>query len=99
MMAKVTSPSLTAGERVSRWLEKHMGLLLLLPASLIFLFLTVFPCSTMPTSLSLSMRLSADFEFIGLENYDWLFSDELFVSSIKNTLRFCFQPLWKSSWV
>ena len=43
MMAKVTSPSLTAGERVSRWLEKHMGLLLLLPASLIFLFLTVFP--------------------------------------------------------
>ena len=88
-MAKVTSPSLTAGERVSRWLEKHMVLLLLLPASLIFLFLTVFPLFyNAYISFFEYAFIQRIFEFIGLENYDWLFSDELFVSSIKNTLRF-----------
>lgn len=88
-MAKTMSPPVGTAERISRWLEKHMGLLLLLPASLIFLFLTVFPLFyNAYISFFDYTFIQRIFEFTGLDNYRFLFEDELFIGAIKNTLRF-----------
>lgn len=88
-MAKTMSPSVGRAERLSRWLEKNLGLLLLLPASLIFLFLTVFPLFyNAYISFYDYAFIQRIFEFTGLDNYRFLLEDELFIGSIKNTLRF-----------
>lgn len=88
-MAKTIAPPVGRAEQISRWLEKHMGLLLLLPASLIFLFLTVFPLFyNAYISFFDYAFIQRLFEFTGLDNYRFLIEDELFIGSIKNTLRF-----------
>ncbi len=71
------------------WLEKNISWLLLLPASLIFLILTVFPLFyNVYISFFDYAFIQGIFDFIGIENYRYLIEDELFIGAIKNTLRF-----------
>lgn len=76
-------------QRISWWFEKNIYWLLLLPATLIFLVLTVFPLFyNVYISFFDFAFIQGIFEFIGVENYKFLFEDELFIGAIRNTLRF-----------
>lgn len=76
-------------KKLGLWFEKNIYWLLLLPASLIFLVLTVFPLFyNVYISFYDYAFIQKIFDFIGVENYKYLFKDELFIGSILNTLRF-----------
>ncbi|HBG02166.1 MAG TPA: hypothetical protein DDW87_11425, partial [Firmicutes bacterium] len=91
-MAKATTPAGVqpgAFDRLRRWLEKNTNVLLLLPAGIIFLLLTVFPLFYNVYISFFEYAFIQDiFEFAGMDNYRDLIGDQIFITAIKNTLRF-----------
>lgn len=74
--------------RVS-WHEKHFKHLILIPSLILFIFLTVYPLvNSMYLSFHQYAYIEGEFHYIGFGNYARLLNDELFVTSIINTLRF-----------
>lgn len=73
----------------SLWLERRIHFLLLAPAALLFLMLTVFPLVYNGyISLHHFAFIRRVFSFVGVQNYVRLSQDRLFISSILNTLWF-----------
>ncbi|MEN3010638.1 MAG: sugar ABC transporter permease [Candidatus Bipolaricaulaceae bacterium] len=69
--------------------ERNIHLWLLLPAALLFLFLTVFPLAyNVYISFHHFHFIRRIFNFVGSRNYIRLLQDSLFLASIRNTLKF-----------
>ena len=71
------------------WHERHFNFILLLPALLVIVFLTVYPLiNVLRLSLYEYNYLRGVPKFVGLDNYWRLFSDKFFADGIKNTFLF-----------
>ncbi len=78
------------GTSLERWFERHLRILMLAPAMLILIGLTVFPTIYMFTAAFQRISPNPDIprEFAGLDNFVRMASDAEFLSSLKNTVIF-----------
>lgn len=71
--------------------KKRMMLFILVPAIIYYLILRYYPVfQTMVLSFTDAKLLKNDYQFIGLENYKFIFTDPPFVKAIINTTTYAF---------
>jgi multiple sugar transport system permease protein len=71
--------------------KKRMTLFIVVPAILYYLILRYYPVfQTMILSLSDAKLLKTDYQFVGLENYAFIFNDPPFFKAILNTTIYAF---------
>lgn len=86
---EATTPRMR-GNRIERWIEQNLQYLLLAPATLILLFLTIYPTIRLFTLAFYKYDFlnPADSEFVGFTNFARLFTDSRFHQSLGNTIKF-----------
>src|SRR6266542_4860385 len=80
----------TFGNSFERWIERHLRILMLAPAMLVLLTLTIFPSIYMIVAAAtrISPNPNLPWQFAGADNFVRLLTDEQFHVGLWNTLVF-----------
>jgi multiple sugar transport system permease protein len=75
---------------LERWTERHLRILMLAPAMIILIALTIFPTIYMFTAAFQTISPNPDIprEFAGINNFTRMLGDAEFLTSLKNTIVF-----------
>jgi multiple sugar transport system permease protein len=78
------------GSGLEQWVERHLRILMLAPAMLVLLALTIFPSAYMFVAAVTRISPNPDlpWEFAGLQNFTRLLTDQQFHIGLRNTLVF-----------
>jgi multiple sugar transport system permease protein len=78
------------GSGLEQWVERHLRILMLAPAMLVLLALTIFPSAYMFIAAVTRISPNPDlpWEFAGLQNFTRLLTDQQFHIGLRNTLVF-----------
>jgi multiple sugar transport system permease protein len=87
------TPSLShhaRGSSLEQWVERHLRILMLAPAMLVLLALTIFPSAYMFVAAATRISPNPDlpWEFAGFQNFTRLLTDQQFHIGLRNTLVF-----------